>query len=82
MVWRWDSDPFGESAANEDPDGDTNTVTVNLRFPGQYLDVETDLYYNYFRDDEPNTGRSYHPLVSVGSLDASQLNFFQLKTES
>ena len=38
IVWRWDSDAFGTSAANEDADGDGLTVTVNLRFPGQYFD--------------------------------------------
>ena len=29
----------------------------NLRFPGQYLDRETGLHYNYFRDYDPQTGR-------------------------
>lgn len=57
VVWRWDSDPFGTSAANEDPDGDSNLFTYNLRFPGQYLDTETGLHYNYFRDYDPATGR-------------------------
>ncbi|MBO6558405.1 MAG: RHS domain-containing protein [Pseudomonadales bacterium] len=28
-----------------------------LRFPGQYHDVETDTYYNYFRDYDPSLGR-------------------------
>ena len=30
---------------------------MNLRFPGQYYDVETGLNYNYFRDYNPSTGR-------------------------
>jgi hypothetical protein len=35
-VWTWDNtDPFGANAANEDPDGDGNKFTCNLRFPGQ-----------------------------------------------
>lgn len=57
IVWRWDIDPFGESAPNEDPDGDMNSVTVNLRFPGQYADMETGQYYNYFRSYDPSIGR-------------------------
>jgi RHS repeat-associated protein len=56
-IWRWDSDPFGTTAAKEDPDGDGNKLTYNLRFPGQYFDHETGLHYNYFRDYDPSTGR-------------------------
>jgi RHS repeat-associated protein len=57
IVWRWDSDAFGLGAANQDPDGDTNLVNIRLRFPGQYLDEETGLHYNYFRDYDAVTGR-------------------------
>ena len=57
IVWRWDSDPFGETAPNKDPDGDLNDVTVPLRFPGQYADMETGQYYNYFRTYDPTIGR-------------------------
>ena len=57
IVWRWDSEPFGTAAANEDPDGDGVRFAFNLRFPGQYLDAETGLHYNYFRDYDPATGR-------------------------
>ena len=58
-VWRWDLQvsAFGEHAANEDPDADGSLVKFNLRFPGQYLDAETGLHYNYFRDYEAGTGR-------------------------
>jgi RHS repeat-associated protein len=31
--------------------------TYNLRFPGQYSLNESGLYYNYFRDYDPQTGR-------------------------
>ena len=63
-MWRWISDPFGTSAANDDPDGDGKTFTLNLRFPGQYYDTETGLHYNYFRYYDPATGRylSYDPM--------------------
>jgi RHS repeat-associated protein len=57
IVWRWDSDPFGAAAPDEDPDGDANRFEFNLRFPGQYYDRETNLHYNYFRDYDPQTGR-------------------------
>ncbi len=57
VIWRWDSDPFGTTAANEDPDGDRKKFIYNLRFPGQYFDKETGLHYNYFRDYDPRVGR-------------------------
>jgi RHS repeat-associated protein len=57
IVWSWDSDPFGTTAADEDPDGDETDFIYHLRFPGQYLDEETGLHYNYFRDYDPVTGR-------------------------
>jgi RHS repeat-associated protein len=56
ILWRWDSDPFGSSAANEDPDGDTTSFVFNPRFPGQYFDAESGLSYNYFRDYDPAVG--------------------------
>ncbi|OGR09455.1 MAG: hypothetical protein A2341_02250 [Deltaproteobacteria bacterium RIFOXYB12_FULL_58_9] len=37
------------------------TVLVNLRFPGQYLDRETGLHYNWHRYYDPNTGRYLTP---------------------
>jgi RHS repeat-associated protein len=57
IVWRWDSEPFGTAAANQDPDGDGVAFVYNLRMPGQYYDAETGLSYNYFRDYDPATGR-------------------------
>ncbi len=57
VIWRWDSDPFGTTTANQDPDGDSNPFAYGLRFPGQYFDAETGLHYNYFRDYDPQVGR-------------------------
>jgi RHS repeat-associated protein len=71
IVWRWDSDAFGRGAANLDPDGDTTQMNVRLRFPGQYLDEETGLHYNYFRDYDPVIGRYVEsdPIGLRGGLD-------------
>ena len=57
VVWRWESDAFGSTLADEDPDGNLSATTVNLRFPGQYFDSETGFHYNYFRTLDPSTGR-------------------------
>ncbi|MEQ1560351.1 MAG: RHS repeat-associated core domain-containing protein [Methyloglobulus sp.] len=56
-VWRWDSEVFGTTPANEDPDQDGTKFAYNLRFPGQYFDQSTGLHYNGFRDYDPATGR-------------------------
>ena len=57
MVWRWDSgDPFGLQPPNDNPAG-LGAFTFNLRMPGQYYDSSTNLFYNYFRDYDPQTGR-------------------------
>ena len=57
VIWRWQSDPFGLTAPDQDPDGDLVPFTYNLRFPGQYYDAETGLHYNYYRTYDPSTGR-------------------------
>ena len=52
IVWDGRYRPFGEvQLATEGMDN-------NLRFPGQYFDVETGFYYNYFRYYDPSTGRN------------------------
>ncbi|HTF97059.1 MAG TPA: RHS repeat-associated core domain-containing protein, partial [Cellvibrio sp.] len=52
VVWMGDYEPFGKLAANQN-----NSIEVFSRFPGQYVDSETGLYYNYFRDYDPTIGR-------------------------
>ena len=61
VVWRWDSDAFGSTAPNEDPDGDGIKTTINLRFAGQYFDAESGLHYNWHRYYDPQTGRYTQP---------------------
>jgi len=59
IEWRWDlnATAFGEHTPNGDPDGDSLTYELSLRFPGQYHDDESGLNYNYSRDYDPTTGR-------------------------
>lgn len=57
IVWRWDTaDPFGMAPAIESPNGEPAFV-YNPRFPGQIFDSETNNYYNYYRDFDPQIGR-------------------------
>jgi len=54
VVWDVDYTPFGEISAYV-----TNTLPVDqpFRFPGQYQDTLTGLYYNWNRYYMPETGR-------------------------
>lgn len=52
VVWMGDYEPFGKLAANS-----SNSIEIFSRFPGQYVDPESGLYYNYFRDYDPSIGR-------------------------
>jgi len=58
-VWRWNlaDEAFGDSAPNQDVDGDGTAFVFDMRFPGQRYDSATGLNYNYFRDYDPGTGR-------------------------
>lgn len=51
IVWRAYYMPYGETLTLQ------NTVNNPFRFPGQYHDEETGLYYNYFRYYDPKTGK-------------------------
>jgi len=55
-VWTWDTATFGASLPNDNPSG-LGAFKYNLRHAGQYADEETGLFYNYFRDYDPKTGR-------------------------
>ncbi|SET02165.1 RHS repeat-associated core domain-containing protein [Variovorax sp. OV084] len=69
-VWQWGYSAFGEDRptlaknrfANLETTpnpGTTSTseVKFNLRYPGQYADEESGLFYNYFRSYDARTGR-------------------------
>jgi RHS repeat-associated protein len=56
-VWRWDqAEPFGIIPPDENPAG-VGTFEFPLRFPGQYADKETNLFYNWMRDYSSAEGR-------------------------
>jgi RHS repeat-associated protein len=64
VVWRWEGKAFGDTAP-------TGSRTVNLRFPGQYWDAESGLFYNWNRYYDPRTGRylSSDPIGLAGGLN-------------
>lgn len=64
IVWRHDGNAFGDSAI-------TGSITVNLRFPGQYYDAETKLHYNWNRYYDPRIGRyiTSDPIGLEGGLN-------------
>jgi RHS repeat-associated protein len=71
VVWRWDSDAFGTTQVNNNPDGDSNPTTINHRFAGQYFDEESGVHYNYHRYYDPSTGRyiTSDPIGLAGGLN-------------
>ena len=56
-TWRWTATPYGATPPDPDPDGDGQPYHLPLRYPGQYYDEESGLFYNYFRYYDPATGR-------------------------
>jgi RHS repeat-associated protein len=53
--WQWFAEPFGTTAPEVNPSG-LGAFTQNLRFPGQYADVESGLWYNYRRHYDKTKG--------------------------
>ncbi|RJR34062.1 MAG: hypothetical protein C4576_27035 [Desulfobacteraceae bacterium] len=66
VVWSGDYKPFGEVATS------VSTISSHFRFPGQYLDDDTSLHYNYHRYYEPSTGR-YLKADPLGLLSGTNL---------
>ncbi|MBB4607662.1 RHS repeat-associated protein [Xanthomonas arboricola] len=58
-VWSWSlkGEAFGNTAPNQDPDGDGAALVLDMRFPGQRFDAASGLNQNYFRDYDAATGR-------------------------
>jgi RHS repeat-associated protein len=55
IQWQASYEPFGTTTSV------SGTITQNLRFPGQYFDVESGWNHNGFRDYMPNLGRYLEP---------------------
>ncbi|WP_414475405.1 RHS repeat-associated core domain-containing protein [Microvirga sp. M2] len=55
VVWRATYDPFGAVAEIVGP------ASLDLRFPGQWFQLETGLAYNWHRHYDPTTGRYITP---------------------
>ena len=73
VLWRNlpTTEPFGNSPVEEDPDNDGVSFTLNLRFPGQYYDKETNLSYNLNRWYDSGTGRytTFDPIGLRGGIN-------------
>jgi RHS repeat-associated protein len=55
-VWQWDQqEPFGANSPDQNPSG-LGSFDFPGRYPGQYSDIETNLFYNYHRDYDPSLG--------------------------
>jgi RHS repeat-associated protein len=65
VVWSAQNWPFARSVAV------SNSVPLNLGFPGQYYDAETGLWNNGFRDYDPTLGRYVEsdPLGMSGGIN-------------
>lgn len=66
IVWTWEGEAFGNTPAQE-----LTQIKVNLRFPGQYYDQETNLHYNHFRYYDPELGRyiTSDPIGLAGGIN-------------
>jgi RHS repeat-associated protein len=79
VVWAAKYSSFGEVAVDN-----VSTVENNLRFPGQYYDDETELYYNYHRYYDFKIARylNLDPIGLSGGLNLfiysnqNSINFF------
>ncbi|MCH7333683.1 RHS repeat-associated core domain-containing protein [Acinetobacter modestus] len=80
ILWKWEGDQFGDVLP-------TGNLTSPIRHAGQYYDQEVNLFYNYFRDYDPITGRYVESdpigldggLNTYGYVGGSPLNWIDPK---
>ncbi len=61
VLWQAAYQSYGKALIDGDVDSNGTAVILNQRFPGQYADSETELYYNWNRTYNPDTGRYISP---------------------
>lgn len=74
-VWKWDQqEPFGSTPPNDNPSG-LGAFEFPLRFPGQFADRETGIFYNIFRDYDPGIGRYIQsdPIGVIGNASRREI---------
>jgi RHS repeat-associated protein len=71
VVWSSENNAFGNNPGTDLIGG------LNLGFPGQYYDIESGTYYNYFRTYDATTGRYLQsdPIGLAGGLNSSGYAF-------
>jgi RHS repeat-associated protein len=74
VIWRATYEPFGLATPDEDPDGDSQSFALDLRFPGQVFDAESGAHDNYYRQYEPSTGQ-YGESDPIGLASGSTNTF-------
>ena len=74
VVWSAQYAAFGKAVI------EVETITNNLRFPGQYFDAETGLHYNWHRYYDPAIGR-YLRTDPIG-FEGSDVNWYRYAQEN
>ena len=72
VVWAASYNAFGKAAITTPAATANNpTINLNLRLPGQYLDEETGLHYNWHRYYDGDTGRyvTADPIGLIGGIN-------------
>ena len=69
VAWSAQYSAFGEATV------DSEFITNNLRFPGQYFDAETGLHYNWHRYYDPKIGRYVN--VDPVRFDEGETNWYR-----